>query len=84
VAKRVKWSTEARTDLRAIDRDSALRILKSFGHLLKTNTGDVKQLEGFNPPVFRYRVGAWRVIYRKVGDGAIEVVRVRHGREAYR
>jgi mRNA-degrading endonuclease RelE of RelBE toxin-antitoxin system len=84
VTKSITWSTEARADLRAIDRDTALRLLKSLDRYLKTDSGNVKQLEDFNPPLFRLRMGAWRVIFRKRGDDAIEVVRVRNRREAYR
>ena len=84
MAKRVLWSTEARADLRAIDRDTALRLLKALDRYLKTDTGDVKQLDGFDPPLFRLRVGPWRLIYRKHGEDAVEVVRVRNRREAYR
>ena len=84
MAKRVVWSAEARADLRAIDRETALHILRSFGRFLKTDAGNIKQLEGFDPPLFRLRVGAWRLIYRKQGDDTIEVVRVRNRREAYK
>lgn len=84
MAKRVAWSAEARADLRAIDRETALRLLKSLDRYLKTGAGNVKQLEGFDPPLFRFRTGAWRVIYRKRGEDAIDVVRVRNRREAYR
>ncbi len=84
VAKQVVWSTEARTDLRSIERDVALHLLKSLGRFLKTGVGDVKQLKDFDPPLFRLRIGAWRLIYRQQGDDAIEVVRVRNRREAYR
>ncbi|HZO57190.1 MAG TPA: type II toxin-antitoxin system RelE/ParE family toxin [Bryobacteraceae bacterium] len=84
MAKRVYWSAEARADLRAIDRETALRLLKSLDRFLKTDTGNIKQLEGFDPPLFRLRVGPWRLIYRTRGDDAIEVVRVRNRREAYR
>jgi len=61
-----------------------LRLLKALDRFLKTDAGNVKQLEGFEPPLFRLRIGAWRVIYRKQGDHAIEVVRVRNRSEAYR
>jgi len=61
-----------------------LRLLKSLDRFLKTGAGNVKQLEGFNPPLFRIRIGAWRLIYRKQGDTAIEVVRVRNRKDAYR
>ena len=84
MAKRVLWSTEGRADLRAIDRDTALRLLKSLDRFLKTESGNVKQLEGFDPPLFRLRIGPWRFIYRRYGDDAIEVVRVRNRKDAYR
>jgi len=84
MAKRVLWSTEGRADLRAIDRDTALRLLKSLDRFRKTDSGIVKQLEGFDPPLFRVRIGPWPFIYRKHGDDAIEVVRVRNRKNAYR
>jgi mRNA-degrading endonuclease RelE of RelBE toxin-antitoxin system len=84
MAKRVIWSDEARADLRAIDRDTALRLLKALDRYLKTDSGDVNQLGGFDPPLFRLRPGPWRVIFRNCGADAIEVVRVRNRREVYR
>jgi mRNA-degrading endonuclease RelE of RelBE toxin-antitoxin system len=82
--QRVIFSIEARADLRAIDRQTALRLLKALARFLATDSGNVKQLEGFEPPRDRLRIGDWRVVFRKSGDGAIEVVRVRNRREAYR
>jgi mRNA-degrading endonuclease RelE of RelBE toxin-antitoxin system len=35
-------------------------------------------------PLFRLRIGDWRVIYRRGPGGAIEIVRVSNRREAYR
>ncbi len=58
--------------------------IKGTGPLVKTAAGNVKQLEGFDPPLFRLRVSAWCFIYRKAGDNAIEVVRVLNRKEAYR
>jgi mRNA-degrading endonuclease RelE of RelBE toxin-antitoxin system len=82
--QRVVFSIEARADLRAIDRETALRLLKALARFLTTDTGNVKQLEGFDPPRYRLRIGDWRFIFRKSGDGSIEIVRVRNRREAYR
>jgi len=82
--QRVMFSVEARADLRAIDRETALRLLKALARFLATDTGNVKQLKGFEPPRYRLRIGDWRVVFRKPGDGAIEVVRVRNRRDAYR
>jgi mRNA interferase RelE/StbE len=84
MALRVIRSPEARAEVRAIDRETALRLLKALGRFLKTEAGNVKQLEGFDPPLFRLRIGDWRVIYRRIGGDDIEVVRVRNRREAHR
>jgi len=80
----VVFSVEARADLRAIDRETALRLLKALARFLATDAGNVKQLEGFEPPRYRLRIGDWRFVFRKPGDGAIEIIRVRNRREAYR
>jgi mRNA-degrading endonuclease RelE of RelBE toxin-antitoxin system len=84
MAKRVIFSDEARADLRAIDREIALRLLKALARFLATESGNVRQLEGFDPPRYRLRVGDWRYIFRKSGDDVIEILRVRNRREAYR
>lgn len=82
--KIIHWSDEARADVRAIDRDTALRLLKSLTRFVETDAGDVKQLQGFHPPRFRLRMGDWRIVFRKRGDDAIEVIRVRNRKDAYR
>ncbi len=50
MAKRVTFSGEARADIRAIDRETALRLLRALARFLETEAGNVKQLEGFDPP----------------------------------
>ncbi len=82
--QRVIFSTAARADIRAIDRETALRLLRALARFLVDDTGDVKQLEGFDPPRYRLRIGSWRIVFRKSGGGAIEILRVRNRREAYR
>lgn len=67
----IHWSDKARADVRAIDRDTALDLLKSLARFVETAAGDVKQLHGFNPPRYRLRLGDWRVV-RNRGGGAIE------------
>ena len=62
----------------------ALHLLKALDRFLKTGAGNVKQLEGFDPPLFRLRVGPWRLIYRNHGPDAIQVVRVRNSKDADR
>ena len=83
MARRVIFSVEARADIRAIDREIAIRLLHSLARYLQTGIGTVKQLEGYDPPRFRLRVGDWGFIFHK-RDDSIEVLRVRNRREAYR
>jgi len=39
----VMWSTEARADLRAIDRETAMQILYCLDRYLASRSGDVKK-----------------------------------------
>ena len=81
--RKIIWSDNARTDVRAMDRETGLQLLKSLARFKATEAGDVIQLHGFNPPLYRLRIGAWRVIYKKHAEG-IEIVAVRNRKEAYR
>ena len=77
------WSNEARDDLRRIDRETALDILHCTDRYLTTRSGDVKKLK---PPQtgFRLRCGAYRLFFELQNETTIEVIGVRHRREAYR
>jgi mRNA-degrading endonuclease RelE of RelBE toxin-antitoxin system len=84
MAKRtVIWSPEARADLRSINRETALQILRVIDRYLSTGAGDVKKLR---PPrhEFRLRVGDYRVLFLPKDEPTIDVLRVLHRREAYR
>lgn len=83
MARKVVWTAPSKAELRAIDQVAALRILHALARLLATGEGDVKRLQNIEPPEFRLRVGDYRVRFREFGD-AIEVLGVRHRREAYR
>ncbi len=79
----VGWSPEARADLRAIDRETAMQILHCVDRYLASRTGDVKKLK---PPRtgFRLRCGDYRVFFDLKDENAIQISAVRHRREAYR
>ena len=53
--KIVIWSADAKAELRAIDREAAIRILHAIDHYLTTGAGDVIRLQ---PPRFEYRLCA--------------------------
>jgi mRNA-degrading endonuclease RelE of RelBE toxin-antitoxin system len=79
----VLWSPEARADLRAIDRETALQILYCLDRYLAARAGDVKKLK---PPRtdFRLRCGDYRVFFEAKNENTIEITGVRHRRDAYR
>lgn len=79
----VIWSPEARADLRAIDRETAMQILYCLDRYLASRSGDVKKLK---PPRtdFRLRCGDYRLFFEPKGENAIEITGVRNRREAYR
>jgi mRNA-degrading endonuclease RelE of RelBE toxin-antitoxin system len=79
----VLWAPEARSDLRAIERQSAMQILRCVHRYLPTRNGDVKKLR---PPRtgFRLRCGDYRLFFDQKDKNTIEITAVRHRREAYR
>ena len=67
----VEWIEEFRAELRRIDQKTALRILEAISRLALTQEGDVKKLQGVHPPVYRLRVGEYRILFRKKGRGIL-------------
>lgn len=81
--KKIAWTDPAKADLRAIDKDTALRILRTLARYLATGDGDVKRLQDIDPPELRLRVGDFRVRFHDLGD-SILVLAVKHRRDVYR
>jgi len=79
----VTWSPEARADLCAIDRESAVQILHCVDRYLSSRAGDVKKLK---PPRtgFRLRCGDYRVFFEHQAEAGIAITGVRNRQEAYR
>ena len=83
MAKHVFFTEQARADIREIEREAALQILKTIARFLESGEGNIKRLQGANPPLFRLRTQNHRVIFRDIGD-AIEIYRVRDRKDVYR
>jgi mRNA interferase RelE/StbE len=83
MAKLVAFTDQAKADLRAIDQQTALQILKTLARFVHSEEGNVKRLQGIDPPLYRLRTQDHRVVFRDLGD-SIEVTRIRNRREAYR
>jgi mRNA-degrading endonuclease RelE of RelBE toxin-antitoxin system len=77
------WTDAARRDLRRIDRDQALRILKSLARFGESGEGDVKELQGVLSGTHRLRVGDWRVRFKRLPGDVIEVLAVGNRGQAY-
>ena len=79
----VTWSPEARSDLRTIERESALQILHCLDRYLTSRSGDAKKLK--HPLTgFRLRCGDYRVFFDYREESTIEIISVKNRREAYR
>ena len=79
----IVWSPEARSDLRAIDRATAVEILHCIDRYLATHSGDIKKLK---PPLtgYRLRCGDYRIFFDAKDEMTIHIIAVRHRKEAYR
>ena len=65
----VIWSPEARADLRTIDRETAMQILRCIDRYLVNRTGDVKKLK---PPRTGFRLRCAAIGERLTGRSARE------------
>jgi len=81
--KRIAWTEQARTDVRDLDKATAMRILHALHRFAESGTGDIKALQCGGEEL-RLRAGDYRLFFVCTGDDVIEVRRVRHRREAYR
>jgi mRNA-degrading endonuclease RelE of RelBE toxin-antitoxin system len=77
------WPESARAELRAIDRETAIRILRALTQYGESGGGDVKALTGQWQGYYRLRAGDYRIVFA-ISPHEITVVRVRHRSEAYR
>jgi hypothetical protein len=51
--KRIRFSDEAKADIRAIPQHIAMNILTAIHRLAEHGTGNLKKLHGSGPPEFR-------------------------------
>lgn len=79
----VIWAPQARSQLRSIDRETAMQILHCIDRYLASRSGDVKKLK---PPLvgFRLRCGDHRIFFDLRNEDTIEITAVMNRREAYR
>ena len=83
MAKRISWTDQAKVDVRSIEQSSALKVLKTLARYVNKGQGNIKQLQGIDPPLFRLRAQDYRIFFRDRGDH-LEISRVLDRKEAYR
>lgn len=59
--KELVFSDRAKDDLGCLDRATRVRVLAAIRRLVLTSTGNIKKLQGIDPPEYRVRVGEWRI-----------------------
>jgi mRNA-degrading endonuclease RelE of RelBE toxin-antitoxin system len=62
----------------------AIQVLRTLARFLESEEGNVRRLQGIEPPFYRLRTQDHRFIFRVLSADEIEVTRVRNRREAYR
>lgn len=81
--KQIEWSEESLDDLAALDKGMARRITAAIERFTEHGAGNVKKLQGIDPPEFRLRVGDFRARFHSEGD-TLTILRVRNRKDAYR
>ncbi len=81
--REIEWTETALQDMAALDKGIARRVKQAVERFADTGAGNVKRLQGIDPPEYRLRVGDYRVRFH-LGDETVQVLRVRNRREAYR
>jgi len=79
----IEWLAEARADVRALDRATAMRIFEGIFRFARSGSGDVVALQGELAPALRLRLGDYRVLFTLEGED-MRIFGVRHRSEAYR
>ena len=79
----IEWLDEARADVRALDRPTAMRLFEGILHFARTGSGDVRALKSDLAGSFRLRVGDYRILFTPE-QNTMRIFGVRHRSEAYR
>ncbi len=81
--KDIEWSEKSLDDLAALDKEIVHRIVAAVERFSQTGSGNLKKLQGINPPEFRLRVGDYRVRFY-IDSGTMRILRILNRKDAYR
>jgi mRNA interferase RelE/StbE len=80
---RIEWLDEAKTDVRSLDRPTAMRVFEGILRFSRNASGDVNALHGDMAGAFRLRLGDYRVLFT-LENNSMRIFGVRHRSQAYR
>ena len=80
---RIDWLDEAKADVRALDRPTAMRVFEGILRFARSGMGDVVALQGEMAGALRLRIGDYRILFSLEND-TMRVFGVRHRSEVYR
>ncbi|MEO8218467.1 MAG: type II toxin-antitoxin system RelE/ParE family toxin [Acidobacteriota bacterium] len=83
MTRTVRWTTRALKDLRKIGAPEASRVVESIHQYATSGEGNIRRLQGIDPPLFRMRIGDLRVLFRQ-DEEVIDIERVLPRDKAYR
>lgn len=79
---RFVWTDRAKAELRRIEREQAMSILRALTDYAGSGRGRIKRLKGSGD--LRLRIGDYRLRFEVIDDDTYRVLRVTNRREAYR
>ena len=82
--KKLVLTDQAKVDLAGLDRATGLRVVAALQRLVETNTGNIKKLQGIEPPEYRLRTGDWRIRFSYPDSDIVRINRVQNRKDAYR
>ena len=80
---KIAFKKSVARDLKKIDKEQAIKILKKIKDELPEKAETLPVLTGKFSGLRKFRIGDFRVIFSIIGDTAL-ILRIRHRKEAYR
>lgn len=82
--RKLVLTDQAKADLAGLDRATRLCIAAAIQRLVQANAGNIKKLQGIEPPEYRLRVGDWRVRFSYPDPETVRINRAQNRRDVYR
>ncbi|MCX6602801.1 MAG: type II toxin-antitoxin system RelE/ParE family toxin [Acidobacteria bacterium] len=82
--KKLVLTDQAKADLAGLDRATRLRIAAALQRLSQASAGNIKKLQGIEPPEYSLRVGDFRVRFSYPDGGTVRVNRVQYRKDSCR